>query len=121
MNTITSTQTFQRAIATLTALESQGLAFKVIVGDQEYGKLKSEKPKSKRRFVFRSHGGRNNYLSGLLASMIPGQVEVLAVPDFIGDRAVFAQAISSWCHKAWGKGSTMINSAGNAVEVLRLK
>ncbi len=121
MTQITKTNMFQRAIATLSALESQGLKFKVLVDNQEFGSLTVSKPKTQRKFIYRAYGGRNNYLGKKLGNIIPGQVEVLEVPDFVQNRSAFAQSISSWCYNQWGKGAAMINSNGNSVEVLRIK
>lgn len=123
MSDVANTATFQRAITALQALEAQGVQFKVIVGDQQWGKLEvAQAKRTKRHYMFSKVGAKTAYLDPFLKDVTPGQLVIVPKPEHIGEKtSLFAQSIANHCYRTWGKGTFMISSNGDNVEVLRTK
>lgn len=121
--TITQTLTFQKAVSTLTALQAQGVKFRILAGDESFGDLETVTHiNRKRRIRSRAHGSIAASFKPKLIDMNIGDLVVLetpVMPDLTPSH--YSSCISAWCSTHWGKGNYLLNRSGTSIEVLRVK
>ena len=114
---------FSKIIASLNALKSQGVQFKVVADGKEYGDLQVVLAKKRHIVSSRKYGAVRNTYKSILEGVKPGEVVIVKMPN-LPDLTLnqYGSNISAWCTSNWGKGSYMISQTKDAkgVEVLRV-
>lgn len=122
---ISQTVAFSKIIATLNALKTQGVHFKIVADGQEYGDLALAKSLNSKRKIStaRKYGAVRNTYKPILEAMQPGDVVVIDTPDLPDlTTTQYGSNISAWCTSNWGKGSHLISQTKDAkgIEVMRV-
>ena len=114
------------AVLGLLQLQSKGLVqFKVICGENEWGKLEvvKEKPKNKKtRYYYEgdvSYGFMKEYVLKYLTDLQPNEVAEIPYPPH--DPEIVRANAGAYAFKMWGKGSytTSLNKEKHVVELYR--
>ena len=120
---VSQTVAFSKIIASLNALKSQGVQFKVVADGKEYGDLKTTSAPKRHTVKSRVYGAVRNTYKTTLQAMIPGDVVVLKTPNLPDlTTTQYGSNISAWCTSNWGKGSHMVSQTKDAkgIEVMRV-
>lgn len=112
-----------KIVAALTAMQSNGLKFKIVVDDAEFGDLKvdSHGPLRRRTVTTRRFGSVAASFKDKLKTVKPGDIILLdtpSLPDLTTTK--YTSCVAAWCNTHWGKGKYMTSRRGNGVEVLRV-
>lgn len=112
-----------KIVAALTAMQNNGLKFKIVVDDVEFGNLAVVEERVGKRRVSKSRkfGSVAASFKEKLKSVAPGDVVLLdtpALPDL--NTSKYTSCVAAWCNTHWGKGKYMTSRRGNGVEVLRV-